>query len=315
MEPLGQNLDITPLKALSDSIASTVEKVGRSTVAVRGRGRHALGCAVVWRDGILVTAAHVFGRAPATASIVTAHRGGADLALIGTDAPTDLAVFRLPGNELPAVEVGSCAAARAGELAIQVGRSQAGELTASVSVINRVAGPWQTWLGGHMDRMIRLDSGVHEGLSGAAVADASGRVIGMATSALSRAYGIVVPESTIGRVLDELLAKGHVARAFLGIGAQPVAVSGARAGAPAGGDGSGLLITSLLPDGPAAQGGLLVGDIVVDVADHQASSVPELRDALAGNIGRSVRVSLIRGGAPAQAQVTVGQWPTEARAG
>ena len=314
MEQLRHNADSTPLKALSDSIASTVETVGRCTVAVRGRGRHALGCGVVWRAGILVTAAHVFGRAPATASVVLADRAAADLALIGTDAPTDLAVFRLTDDELPAVDVGPGAAVRPGELAIQVGRSQAGELTARVSVVNRVAGPWQTWLGGHMDRLIRLDSGVHDGLSGAPVADSSGRVIGMATSALSRAYGIVVPESTIARVLDELLAKGHVARAFLGIGAQPVAVSGARPGAPAGHDGAGLLITSLLADGPAAQGGLLVGDIVLDVADHRASSVPELRDALAGNIGRSVRVSLIRGGSPAEVQVTIGQWPTEARA-
>src|SRR5579864_865545 len=165
MQQPGQNLDIAPLKALSDSIASTVENIGRSTVAVRGRGRHALGCGVVWRAQILVTAAHVFGRAPAAASVVTAGRTAADLALIGTDAPTDLAVFRLAGEELPAVEVGHCAEARPGELAIQVGRSQAGELTASVSVINRVAGPWQTWLGGHMDRLIRLDGGVHDGLS------------------------------------------------------------------------------------------------------------------------------------------------------
>ncbi len=309
-----QDSSITPLKALSDSIAATVEAVGRSTVAVRGRGRHALGCGLVWRAGVLVTAAHVFGRAPATASVVGSGQAAADLALIGTDATTDLAVFRLPDNELPVVDVGRAADARAGELAIQVGRSQAGELSTSVSVINRVSGPWQTWLGGHIDQLIRLDSGVHDGLSGAPVADASGRVIGMATSALSRSYGIVVPESTIARVVDELLAKGHVARAFLGIGAQPVSIAGAAPGAPGQSDRAGLLVTSLLAQGPAAQGGLLVGDIVIDVADHRASSVSELRDALAGNIGKSVRVSLIRGGSPAEVQVTVGQWPSEARA-
>ena len=75
-----------------------------------------------------------------------------------------------------------------------------------------------------------------------------------------------------------------------------------------------MLITSLLPGGPATQAGLLVGDIVLEVADHRAASLPELRDALAGNIGKSVHVSLIRGGSPAQVDVTVGQWPTEARA-
>ncbi len=323
MAQVSDKAGITPLQALSDSIASTVEKVGMSTVALRGRGRRALGCGVVWRTGMMVTVAHAFGRVPATVSVITAQQAGADATLVGTDPPTDLAVFRLPDDALPAVDRSNSAVVRPGQLAILVGRSPGADLTASVSVINRVAGAWQTWLGGHMDRLIRLDAGPHDGLSGAPVADAAGKVFGLATSGLSRSYGVVVPESTISRVVDELLAKGHVARAFLGISVQPVEVSKAPAFAlratagksdEAGIPEAGLLITSLLPGGPATQAGLLVGDIVLEVADHRAASLPELRDALAGNIGKSVHVSLIRGGSPAQVDVTVGQWPTEARA-
>jgi S1-C subfamily serine protease len=323
MAQVSDKAGITPLQALSDSIASTVEKVGMSTVALRGRGQRALGCGVVWRTGMMVTVAHAFGRVPATVSVITAQQAGADATLVGTDPPTDLAVFRLPDDALPAVDRSNSAVVRPGQLAILVGRSPGADLTASVSVINQVAGAWQTWLGGHMDRLIRLDAGPHDGLSGAPVADAAGKVFGLATSGLSRSYGVVVPESTISRVVDELLAKGHVARAFLGISVQPVEVSKApafalraTAGKPdeAGIPEAGLLITSLLPGGPATQAGLLVGDIVLEVADHRAASLPELRDALAGNIGKSVHVSLIRGGSPAQVDVTVGQWPTEARA-
>ncbi len=316
MAQVSDKAGITPLQALSDSIASTVEKVGMSTVALRGRGRRALGCGVVWRTGMMVTVAHAFGRVPATVSVITAQQAGADATLVGTDPPTDLAVFRLPDDALPAVDRSNSAVVRPGQLAILVGRSPGADLTASVSVINRVAGAWQTWLGGHMDRLIRLDAGPHDGLSGAPVADAAGKVFGLATSGLSRSYGVVVPESTISRVVDELLAKGHVARAFLGISVQPVEAGIPEAGMPAGARSAeaGLLITSLLPGGPATQAGLLVGDIVLEVADHRAASLPELRDALAGNIGKSVHVSLIRGGSPAQVDVTVGQWPTEARA-
>jgi S1-C subfamily serine protease len=323
MAQISDKAGITPLQALSDSIASTVEKVGTSTVALRGRGRRALGCGVVWRTGMMVTVAHAFGRVPATVSVITAQQAGADATLVGTDPPTDLAVFRLPDDALPAVDRSNSAVVRPGQLAILVGRSPGADVTASVSVINRVAGAWQTWLGGQMDRLIRLDAGPRDGLSGAPVADAAGKVFGLATSGLSRSYGVVVPESTISRVVDELLAKGHVARAFLGISVQPVEVSKApdfalraTAGKPdeAGIPEAGLLITSLLPGGPATQAGLLVGDIVLEVADHRAASLPELRDALAGNIGKSVHVSLIRGGSPAQVDVTVGQWPTEARA-
>jgi S1-C subfamily serine protease len=324
--------DLT-LQALSDSIASIVENVGASTVALRGRGRHALGCGVVWRPGIVVTAAHVFGRAPAAVSVVVSGQTHEDLALVGADASTDLAVFRSSNAALPAVDGPDSAEVRPGQLAILVGCSLAGELTASVSVINRVSGPWQTWLGGRMDRLIRLDGGLQDGLSGAPVANAAGKVLGIATSALSRSHGIVVPKSTVSRIVEELLAQGHVARAFLGIGVQPVAVSHAPAQAPGGVAGSpaearspseargakegsaqaGLLITSLRPGGPATLAGLLIGDIVLEVGHHRAASVLELRDALAGNIGKSLPVSLIRGGAPAQVEVTVGQWPAEAR--
>jgi serine protease Do len=307
-----QNTGAAPLQAFSESIAATVERIGRSTVAVRGRGRHALGCGVAWRAGILVTAAHVFGRAPAAISVVAAGPQGGDATLVGTDAPTDLAVFRMATPELPAPEV-AASGPRAGELAILVGRSQGGDPTASVTVVNRVSGAWESWLGGRIDQLIRLDAGLHDGQSGAPVADCNGRVFGIATSALSRTHGVVVPEATISRVVDELLSKGHVARAFLGISAQSVRMPDAPASAAAP-ETAGLLITSLLPGGPAAQAGLLVGDIVVDVAQHRAASVPQLRDALAGNIGKAVRVSLIRGGVPTQLDVTVGQWPAEARA-
>jgi hypothetical protein len=78
MAQVSDKAGITPLQALSDSIASTVEKVGMSTVALRGRGRRALGCGVVWRTGMMVTVAHAFGRVPATVSVITAQQAGAD---------------------------------------------------------------------------------------------------------------------------------------------------------------------------------------------------------------------------------------------
>ena len=58
-----------PLIAISDALATVVDNVGKSTLAVRGR-RRGVASAVVWRPGILVTAAHVFRRAPAAVSLV-----------------------------------------------------------------------------------------------------------------------------------------------------------------------------------------------------------------------------------------------------
>jgi S1-C subfamily serine protease len=297
-----------PLRAQSDALAAIVERVGASTVAVLGR-RHAVASGVVWRAGLVVTAAHVFRRTPVAATFVAGHGKSFSAALVGIDSSTDLALFRLTDESAIApIAVGDAPAIQAGHMAIAVGRSGEGDAIASAGLVNRAAGPWQTWLGGHVDRLIRLDGGVYEGLSGAPVADASGNVIGVATAALSRSYGIVVPASTVSRVVDALLAHGRVARPWLGIGAQPVPLPNAA-------EKSGLLVTSLASGGPAERAGLLIGDIIVSAAGEGAADLRELRQALAGHLGKTVTLSLLRGGAPVSVQAQVGEWPGERRCG
>lgn len=253
-----------PFADHSDAIASIVERVGASTLAVLGR-RGAIASAVVWQPGVVVSAAHVFRRTPAAVSFVGA--GGRTLAgtLAGIDSSTDLAVFRLAdpaaGEGVPtAATTVDGASVKAGHFAIAVGRAGDGDPVASAGLVNRVGGPWQTWLGGRIDRLVRLDGGVYDGLSGAPVADASSAVIGIATAALSRSYGIVVPTPTVARVVAALLERGEVERPWLGIGAQPVAVPNAPSR-------RGLLVTSLAAGGPAERAGVLVGDIVAGVVD------------------------------------------------
>jgi S1-C subfamily serine protease len=167
-----------------------------------------------------------------------------------------------------AAMLGDASSIKPGHLAIAVGRSAQENPTASYGIVSRASGPWETWLGGQLDRLIRLDGGIHEGLSGAPVADASGAVFGMATAALSRSYGI---------------------------GAQPVPLANARGpGEP--GAGVGLLITALISGGPAIAAGLLVGDILVSIDDTPVASLPDLRVTLAGQIGKAVTVSVLGGG-------------------
>ena len=298
----------SPLLAHSESLAAIVEQLAAGTFAVIGR-RHAVASGVLWRAGLVVTAAHVFRRTPAAIALVGA--GGASLpaTLVGIDSTTDLALFRLADEHaagpVPVTTV-DASAIKAGHLAIAVGRSGEGDPLASAGLVNRASGPWQTWLGGRIDRLIRLDGGVYDGLSGAAVADASGSVVGVATAALSRGYGIVVPTSTVDRVVDALLASGRVARPWLGVGAQPVPVPGE-------GGKSGLLVTSLASGGPAERAGVLVGDIVTAAAGAAAASLHELRSALAAHVGASATLSLLRGGVATELAVQVSEWPTERR--
>ena len=300
---------IDPLRAHSDRLAAIVERVGASTVAVLGR-RSAVSSGIAWRPGLVVTAAHVFRRTPAAVTLVAA--GGRELAatLVGIDSPTDLALFRLADEgAVPPLAAATPAAVQAGHLAIAIGRGAEGDTIASAGIVNRVGGPWQTWLGGPIDRLIRLDGGVYDGLSGAPVADASGDVVGTATSALSRSYGVVVPAATVSRVVDALLAHGRVARAWLGIGAQAVPLP-ADASSPGQG---GLLVTSLAAGGPAEKAGMRIGDIIVRAAEGAAANLRELRTALAAHVGQSVTLAVLRGGQPLELRTEVGEWPHERR--
>ena len=91
-----------------------------------------------------------------------------------------------------------------------------------MGVISAVGGAWTTWRGGRIDQYVRLDVSLYPGSSGGAVVDTGGRVIGLATSALSRAAGVAIPAATVDRVAGELLSKGRIARGYLGLGLQPV---------------------------------------------------------------------------------------------
>lgn len=298
-----------PLRAHSDRIAGLVDRTGAATVAVLGRrGAIASGC--VWRPGLVVTAAHVFRRTPAALALVDASARSLPATLVGIDSATDLALFRL-ADDLPTVSPGDASTVRAGHLVIVVGRGEDGATLASSGLVNRVGGAWQTWLGGSIDCLVRLDGGVYDGLSGAPVVDAAGAVIGIATAALSRSYGMVVPSSTVARVVDALLANGRVARPWLGIGAQTVPLpEGASAAA---GEKNGLLVTSLAAGGPAERAGLLIGDIIVRAAEGAAANLRELRQALAAHVGKTVALAVLRGGSPLALQASVGEWQGERR--
>ena len=126
--------------------------------------------------------------------------------------------------------------------------------------------------------------------------DASGHVLGMVVPGPRRLV-LGIPGSTIDRVVDQLLTKGHIARGYLGAGLRPV-----RHGA------HGVLIVSLDPDGPAAKAGLVVGDIITKWNDREVARVREIMLLLGPeSVGMSVSLALLRGGAPAEKSVVIGE--------
>jgi S1-C subfamily serine protease len=123
----------------------------------------------------------------------------------------------------------------------------------------------------------------------------------MATSALSRIAGLAIPASTIDRVVDEIVSRGHVARGYLGVGLQPVELPDHQ---------KGLIVLSLEPGGPAAKAGVLIGDILLSLGDRTTVEVDDVQAALeTRGVGQSVEAAVLRGGASRSLPIVIGERP------
>jgi S1-C subfamily serine protease len=287
------------LVALSNELAGAVAQAGPAVVAVNARPRFA-SSGVVWRPGIVVTAEHTIRRREEIGITLPDGRS-TSATLAGRDPGTDLAVLKLAETDTPAATFGSPETLRPGHLALAIGRSADSGVNATMGVISAVSGPWRSWRGGQIDQYLRLDLTLYPGSSGGAVVDTAGRVLGISTNALSRIAGLAVPVSTVNRVVDELLRTGHVSRGYLGLGLHPVSLP----------DGStGLIVISAEASGPAANAGVLLGDILVTLAGKSLSDTDEIQALLdSHSVGKPVAARIVRGGQHIELNITVGERP------
>jgi serine protease Do len=292
METAMQNTGVW--SGLSKSIAETIEAVQDSIVTVHGGGR-STSSGVVWRPGVVVTVRQGLRR---NDSLQVAHRGEPFAAtLAGADAGTDLAVLRIdPGATKPATTT-NAQSVRVGELVLAVGRSSLGDLSASTGIVARLGSGWRTWRGGQMDRLIRPDLQLYVGQSGSALVNEGRQVLGINSSALARNAVITVPASTIDRVVDAILERGHVPRPFLGAAMQAVPVPEAQRAHFGEGVDEALLVLHVEPNAPAASGGILVGDLLLSVDGHAVHNVHDVQHRLSNlKVGDPIVFGVVRGG-------------------
>jgi S1-C subfamily serine protease len=300
-----------PLATWSDHAAQRVERAASGVVAVHGGGRWPAS-GIHWRSGVIVTAEERLERDEnIEVTLSGGRRVGASLA--GRDPTTDVAVLRFPPDGLPAAGLAD-GAVRAGEVVIAVGNYEGAPL-AALGIVAFAGGAWQSMRGGTIDSLVRLDLDLSPVAEGGALVDSRGGVIGMAVLG-PRQRALAIPAVTISRAVDQLLARGHVFRGYLGAGLQ--AMKGERRdkreasanGTQSSRGGGGVLVVSLDPDGPSARAGMLVGDIVVSWNEKPIDRVRDVMRLLGPeSVGSTVELGLIRGGAPTRLKVVVGERP------
>jgi S1-C subfamily serine protease len=287
------------LLAFSDHAAELVERTASSIVAVHGGGRWP-SSGIHWRSGVIVTAEEVLER---DENVKLALPGGrlADASLAGRDPTTDVAVLRFQPNGLPIARTAQ-APLRAGQVVLAVGNHDGAPL-AALGVVALAGGVEPS------DSLIRLDLALSPAAEGGALVDLQGRVVGM-TVLGPRHRALSIPSLTVDRAVDQLLARGHVFRGYLGAGLQPVKQERASDGSQASGGRRGVLVVSVDPNGPAARAGILVGDMVTAWNGKPIERVREIMRLLGPeSIGNTVDLGLIRGGAPTALRVVIGERP------
>ena len=290
------------LAGFSNQLADAVEKVGTALVQVNGRQRQSAS-GVVFAPNMVLTADHVLERD--TELTIETHDGRTLPAqLVGRDPATDLAVLRVNDlNATPATVVKD--PARVGQMMLLVGRPSPGGAQASLGIVSAVGGPVRSRRGAMLERYIQTDATPYPGFSGGAMIDATGAVVGITTTGLANGVALGIPADLAWRVAETIGSHGQIKRGFLGVSSQPVPIPVAqRAGRT---QERGLLVVQVEDNSPAAQAGMLVGDIMVAFDGQTVTDTDELQALLSGDrVGRAVPVEVIRGGVLATAHVTVG---------
>jgi S1-C subfamily serine protease len=288
----------------SNSLADAVARVGRSVIAVPEGGREGVS-GTVWREGIAVTAEHtIYGHDEVSVVLPSGEETKAKVA--GRDPGTDIAVLKLPSSA-NAATLADEAQSRVGEIVLSVGRRGTEGLAATYGVVSAIGGPWRTWQGARIDRFFRLDLNPFTGFSGGPVVNAGGEVLGIATSGPRRSV-LTIPSSTVTRVVEQILQRGRVARGYIGVGVQAIALPEATRAALGTAVDRGLLVVTVAPGSAAEKSGLLLGDIILNVDGSPVRGARSLQSVLdTENIGKSVAVEVVRGGKLHKVSVTIGE--------
>src|SRR6267378_6008501 len=293
------------LDSYSRAVVSVVEHVGPAVVSIAAGTRRpgaaagvvGAGSAVIFTpDGYVLTNSHVVHEA--TDLTVTLTDGSTLAATpVGSDPATDLAVIRADGTGLPIAQFGASASLRAGQLVVAIGNPFGFQSTVSAGVISAIGRSLRSATGRLIENVIQTDVALNPGNSGGPLVDTRARVIGINTAIIRLAQGIsfAIPIDTAKWVVGELLARGRVRRAYLGIVGQTRPIDRLVARRHALSVSQAVEIISVEPRGPAAIAGLREGDLIIALNERPVHTVDDMHRMLVGwPFGDALKAGVIR---------------------
>ncbi len=233
--------------------------------------------------------------------------------MLGVDSATDLAVVKVDATGLPTVTFGDSDSLSVGEPAIAIGNPLGLEFRGSVTVgvisaLNRTIE-----IGDRKFKLIQTDAAINPGNSGGALVNADGQVVGINSAKISVAgvegIGFAIPINSAQPILQSLVEKGKVIRAYLGVGIVDKN-SAARYGYVLGVD-QGSYVVRVEANGPADRVGIRKGDVIVKIDGTDIGSVADLRAVLDNlPVGRKITVTIIRDGETVTVNPVLAEMPS-----
>ena len=295
------------LTRFSEQISAAATQAGASVVTVHAR-RRIPSSGIYWRDGVVVTVDHAIQYEQ---GITFLSSGGKPIEakLAGRDPATDLAILKTEGSDGSLPQFGDPTQVKLGHLVLALGRTRQGNLVASSGIIGGLSGESRTWRGGRLDQSIRLDLELYPGFSGGPLVNVEGKILGVNTSGLGGGRPLAIPNTTVNRTVEQLLAKGYVPRPYLGAALQPVRIPDSVRSSLKSSAG-GLIVLHVETGGPAEKAGIVLGDVIVELEGKPVPHTYEIRSALASSkVGDILKLKLLRAGTPVDVSVNLAERP------
>ena len=267
---------------------------------------------IVSPEGYLLTNNHVIEGAD-DIEVELGDGRNARAKTIGTDPESDIAVLRIELDKLPAVSFGDVEHMQVGDVVLAIGNPfGVGQTVTSgiVSALGRSGVGINTF-----ENFIQTDAAINPGNSGGALVDVAGNLVGINTAIYSQSggnlgIGFAIPVSTARQVMESLIKEGRVTRGWIGVEPRDLTPEIAKAlDLPV---KQGVFIAGLVDGGPAREGGVRLGDVVLKVAETQVSNTPQLLNAVAAlKPHQTATLTVQRGNKRLDVPVTVGQRPPQ----
>ncbi|MDH4290263.1 MAG: trypsin-like peptidase domain-containing protein, partial [Aquincola sp.] len=265
---------------------------------------------IVSREGYLVTNHHVVEGADEI-EVQLADGRSARATVVGTDPESDVAVLKIDMPKLPAVVFGNSETLQVGDVVLAIGNPFGVGQTVTSGIVSALG---RNRLGiNTFENFIQTDAAINPGNSGGALVDTEGHLVGINTAIFSRTggslgIGFAIPAATARQVMESLIKDGKVVRGWIGVEPRDLTADIAETlRLPV---QNGVLITGVLQDGPASNGGIKPGDVVVKIGNKPVANTADLLNAVAAlPPGSDAAIALQRGDKALDVTVKVAQRP------